>query len=60
MKALQESPSLNNLLVMGRSMEMSAAQAQEMEEKQVVNAAKSKRIKPNKKTWFRCGGEFSH
>ena len=50
MRALQESPSLNNLLVMGRSMEMSAVQAEEMEKKQVMNVAKSKRMKLTKKT----------
>ena len=60
-KALQDSLSLNNLLSMGRSMEMSAAQALEMEEKEVVYSTRKTRTpKYQKKICFRCGGNFPH
>lgn len=66
MKALQDSPTLDQLLKMGRSMEMVTFQMNEMENKQNVYTAKRQVNKnkyeknENKKKCFRCGGSFPH
>ena len=59
-KALQESPSLSQLLAMGRSMEISAMQAKEMENRETVYATSHKKKMDTKKSCFKCGGEFPH
>lgn len=57
-KALQDSPTLDALLAQARSMEISVAQANEMEHKEVCKMYTNK--EKRNKYCYRCGGEFPH
>ena len=59
LKALQESLTLSKLLATARSMEMSIAQASEMENDHKVNQLRTSEHRKEKKC-YRCGGQYPH